>query len=128
MLEDEGPEVPDEVVVDCELDRRLCRVSVKLDDKVLEEKELKEALEDVVEVSVVEELPDDVVLSAIILSAPELLPIWTATPTVIGDRRLFHRVLGACVSAGGIYDGPVHTRTNYHPYYQNPKNPPHERV
>ena len=66
LLDDEEPEGPDEAVVDCELDQRLGRVSVKLDDKVLEENELREAPEDVVEVRVFDELPDDVVLNAII--------------------------------------------------------------
>ena len=66
LLDDEEPEGPDEAIVDCELDKRLGRVSVKLDDKVLEENELKEAPEDVVEVSVFDELPVDVVLNAII--------------------------------------------------------------
>ena len=66
LLVKEGPEVPDQFVVDCELDERICRVSVKLDDKVLEESEVKEAPEDVVEVSVFDELPDDVVLNAIV--------------------------------------------------------------
>lgn len=68
LLEDEGPGVPDEATVDCELDRRLCRVSVKLDDKVLEENEREEALEDVVEVSVFDELPYDVVFNANVVS------------------------------------------------------------
>ena len=130
LLDDDGPEVPDESVLDCELDRRLCRVSVKLDDKVLEETELREALNDVAEVSVFDELPDDVVLNAIVCQLPSSCLFGRqqrCADGFVGDRRPSYRLFGACVSVGPRYD-KVHTRTNYQLYYQNPKNPPHERV
>ena len=90
LLDDEGPAGPDEAVVHCELDERRCRVSVKLDDKVLEENELNEAPEDVLEVSVVDELPDDVVLNAIACQLPSSFLFGQqqrCADGCVGDRR-----------------------------------------
>lgn len=100
LLDDEGPEGPDEAIADCELDRRLGRVSVKLDDKVLKENELKEAPEDVAEVRVFDELPD-VVLNAIIRQLPSSFLFGQqqrCADGYVGDRRPLHIACSARAS------------------------------